>query len=98
MSFVTEDSFNIKFSLFYNKFRHYPATKTIIDKKLIFDKEKPVAFYTKDIFTTSHTSSKCSKSLNSFSRGFGTIKREMTAWNIYQLMTWLDKCVDRTQT
>ena len=22
----------------------------------------------------------------------------MTAWNIYQLMTWLDKCVDRTQT
>ena len=26
------------------------------------------------------------------------MKREMTTWNIYELMTWLDKCDDRTHT
>ena len=26
------------------------------------------------------------------------MKREGTTWNIYELMTWLDKCVDRFYT
>ena len=26
------------------------------------------------------------------------MKREETTWNIYELMTWLDKCVDRFYT
>ena len=26
------------------------------------------------------------------------MKREMTTWNIFELMTWLDKCVERTFT
>ena len=26
------------------------------------------------------------------------MKREMVTWNIYELLTWLDKCVDRIYT
>ena len=36
--------------------------------------------------------------MNSFFKDFGTTRREMTTWNIYELMTWLDKCVDRIYT
>ena len=26
------------------------------------------------------------------------MKREITTWNIFELMTWLDKCVERIHT
>ena len=92
------DAFNEKFTIFYNNYRHYPATKKFIDEKLIFNKEKTVAFFTKHIFTAGHNSSQRSESLNIFFKGFGTMKREMTTWNIFELMTWLDKCVERIFT
>ena len=47
------------------------------------------------MFTTGHTCSQRSESLNSFFEEFGTMKREMITWNIYELMTWVDKCVER---
>ena len=92
------DAFNEKFTIFYNKYRHYLAVKKLIDEKLIFNKEKTVAFFTKHIFTAGHNSSQRSESLNIFFKGFGTMKREMTTWNIFELMTWLDKCVERIFT
>ena len=61
-------------------------------------RKKTVAFFTKHIFTTGHTSSQRSDSFNSLFKGFGTMKREMTTWNIYKLMTWLDKRVERIYT
>ena len=88
------EAFNEKFTTFYNKYQHYPAAKKFIDEKLISNKEKTVAFFTKHIFTAGHTSSQRSESLNSFFKGFGTMKREMTTWNIFELMSWLDKCVE----
>ena len=92
------DAFNIKFTILYNKFQHYPAIKRFIDEKLILHKEKTVAFFTKYIFTAGHTSTQRSESLNNFFKGYGTMKKEMTTWNIYELMTWLDKCVERIYT
>ena len=50
------------------------------------------------MFTAGHTSSQRSESLNSFFKKFGTMKREMITWNIFELMTWLDKCVERIYT
>ena len=92
------DAFNVKFTIFYNKFQHYPAAKRFIDEKLILNKGKTVAFFTKLIFTAGHTSSQRSDSLTSFFKEFGTMKREMTTWNIYELTTWFDKCVKRIYT
>ena len=92
------DAFNGKFTTFYNKYRHYPAAKKFIDENLISNKENTVAFFTKHFLTASHTSRQRSESLNSFSKGFGTMKREMATWNIFELMSWLDKCVGRTFT
>ena len=73
--FVTEDAFNIKFHIFYNKFRHCPATKKFIDEKIILNKEKTVAFLTKQMFTADRTRSQRSESLNSFLKVFGIMKR-----------------------
>ena len=42
--FVTEDDFNFKLSMFYNKFQHYPAAKIFIDEKLILNKKKLLRF------------------------------------------------------
>ena len=92
------DALNIKFTIFYNKFQHYPVVKKFIDEKLIMNKEKTVAFFTKHIFTAGNTNSQRYESLNSFSKGFGNMKREMTTWNIFELMTWLDKCFERIYT
>ena len=47
----------------------------------------------KHIFTAGHTSSQRSESLNGLIKGFGSLKKEMVQQNIYQLMTWLDRCV-----
>ena len=69
LDFVGEDAFNIKASIFYNKFCHYPAVNKFIDEKLILNKEKTVAFFTKYIFTSDHTSSQRSESLNSLLKG-----------------------------
>ena len=52
------------------------------DENLILNKEKTVAFFTKHVFTTGHTSSLRSESLNSFFKGFEAMKREMTTWNV----------------
>ena len=49
-------------------------------------------------FTAGHTSSQRSEYSNSFFKGFGTMKRKMTTWNIFESMTWLDKCVERIHT
>ena len=81
--FVSLDAFNEKFTIFYNKYRHYPAVKKFIDEKLISNKEKTVAFFTMHIFTAGHTTSQRSESFNSFFKGFGTMKREMTIHGIY---------------
>ena len=48
----------------------------------------------KYIFTAGHTSSQRSESLNNLFKGFGSLKQEMIYWNIFQLMTWLDRCVE----
>ena len=56
---------------------------------------KLVAFYTKHIFKAGQTNSQRSEFLNSLIEGFGSLKRDMVQWNIYQLMTWLDRCVER---
>ena len=91
LDFVTEDDFDTKFHIFYNQFQHNLAAKKFIDEKLILNKEKTVAFVTKHIFTACHTSSQRSEVF----KGFGTMKREMTTWNSYKLMTQLNKCVKR---
>ena len=62
------------------------------------NKEKSVTFYTKHIFIADHTSSQRSESLNNCLKGFESLKKEMMHWNIFQLMTWLDKCVERIYT
>ena len=36
--------------------------------------------------------------MNGLIKGFGSLKKEMVQWNIYQLMTWLDRCVERIYT
>ena len=54
--FVSVDGFNVKFTIFYNKFQHYQAAKRFIDEILILNKEKTVAFFTKHIFTAGRTS------------------------------------------
>ena len=92
------DTFNVKFTIFYNKFQQYTAAKRFIDEKLILNKEKTVTFFTKHVFTAGHTSSQRFESLNSFFKGFGSMKRERTTLNIYELITWLDKCVERIYT
>ena len=61
-------------------------------------REKSVVFYTKHIFTAGHTSSQRSESLNNFFKGFGSLKKEMIYQNVLQLMTWLDRCVERIYT
>ena len=50
------------------------------------------------MFTAVRTSSQRLELLNSFLKRFGTMKREMTTWNIYKLIAWIDKCVDRIHT
>ena len=30
-------------------------------------------------------------------KDFGLLKKDMVQWNVYQLMTWLDRCVERIQ-
>ena len=96
--FNTEEDFQEKFKIFYRKFCVYEQAKDFIDEKLVLKKEKSVAFYTKHIFTAGHTSSQRSESLNGLIKGFGSLKKEMVQWNIYQLMTWLDRCVERIYT
>ena len=49
--FVSVDAFNKKNTTFYNKHRHYPTAEKFIDEKLISNKEKNVAFFTKHVFT-----------------------------------------------
>ena len=56
---------------------------------------KLVTFYTEHIFTVGQTNSQRSAFLNSLIKGFGSLKKDMVQWNIYQLMTWLDRCVER---
>ena len=36
--------------------------------------------------------------MNGLIKGFGSLKKEMVKWNIYQLMIWLDRCVERIYT
>ena len=96
--FNTEEDFQENFTIFYRKFCVYEQAKDFIDEKLVLKKEKSVAFYTKHIFTAGHTSSQRSESLNGLIKGFGSLKNEMVQWNIYQLMTWLDRCVERIYT
>ena len=74
---MTEEDFQSKFAVFYNKFSCYPLAKKIIDEKLVMNREKSVVFYTKHIFTAGHTSSQRSESLNNFFKGFGSLKKEM---------------------
>ena len=90
--------FSRKVSHFYTKFCVYKQAKYFIDEKLVLKKEKSVAFYTKHIFTAGHTRRQRSESLNGLIKGFGSLKKEMVQWNIYQLMTWLDRCVERIYT
>ena len=94
----TEEYFQDKFSIFYTKNCVYQQAKDFIDEKLGLEKEKSIAFYTKHIFTTGHASSQRSESLNGLIKGFGSLKEEIVQWNIYQLMTWLDRCVERIYT
>ena len=54
---MTEETFQSKFSVIYNKFSSYPLAQKFIDEKLIMNREKSVAFYTKHIFTVGHTGS-----------------------------------------
>ena len=98
LGLVFVDAFNVKFTVFYNKFQHYPAAKKFIDEKLMLNKGKTDAFFTKHVFTAGHTSSQRSESLNSLFKGFGTMKREITTWNIFELMTSFDKFVERIYT
>ena len=93
--FTTEEAFQTKFSIFYKKFSVYPQAKQFIDKKFVLKREKSVAFYTKHIFTAGQTSGQRSESLNNLIKGFGSLKKKMVQWSIYQLMTWLDRCVER---
>ena len=62
------------------------------------NKEKSVTFYTKHIFIADHTSRQRLEPLNSCLKGFESLKKEMIHWNIFQLMIWLDKCVERIYT
>ena len=79
--------FQGKVSIFYTKLCVYQQAKDFIDEK--------VTFYTKHIFTAGHTSNQRSESLNGLIKGFGSLKKEMVQWNIYQLRTWLDRCVEK---
>ena len=74
---MTEKAFQSKFSFFNNKFSCYPSAKKIIDEKLVMNREKLVAFYTKHIFTSGHTRSQKSEWLNDFLKYFGSLKKEM---------------------
>ena len=85
--FTTEKEFQTKFTIFYTKFCVYQQANDFMDEKLVLRKEKLVAFYTKYIFTAGHTSSQRLESLNSLIKGFGSLKKDMVQWNIYQLMT-----------
>ena len=86
-------------TIFYTNFCVYQQAKYFIDGKLVLKKkEKSVAFYTKHTFTAGHTSGQRSESLNGLIKGFGSLQNEMVQWNIYQLMTWLDRCVERIYT
>ena len=87
LGFVTDVAFNTKCSIFYNKFRNYLDAKMFFDNKLILNKQTTVAFFTQHIFTAGHTSSQRLESLNRFFKGFGTMKREIITWNIYELTT-----------
>ena len=69
LGFVSVDAFIVKFTIFYNKFQHYPEAKRFIDENLILNKEKTVDFFTKHIFTAGHINSQRSESLNSFFKG-----------------------------
>ena len=73
-----EDTFNKKLSIFYNDFHYYPVAKKFIDEKLIYNRKKTVAFFTKHIFTADYTSIQCLELLNRFLKGFGSMKREIT--------------------
>lgn len=59
---------------------------------MVINREKSVAFYTKHIFLAGHTSSQRLESLNNLFKGFGSLKKKIIYWNIFQLMTWLDRC------
>ena len=87
--------FQDRVSIFYTKCCLYEQAKDFIDEKLVLKKEKSVDFYTKHIFTVGHTSSQRSESLNGFIKGVWSLKQEMVQWPIYQLMTWLDRCIER---
>ena len=93
-----KEEFQTKFTIFYTKFCVCQQAKDFIDEELVLKKEKSVTFYTKHIFTAGHASSQRSESLNSFIKGFGSLKKYMVQWNIYQLMTWLDKGIERIYT
>ena len=94
--FITEEAFLKKISIFYTKFSSYPSAKykKFIDEKLIMKREKSIAFYTRLTFTVGRTSSQRSESMNYLFKGFRLFKKEMSQWNIYQLMTGLDRCVE----
>ena len=93
-----KEEFQTKFTIFYTQFCVCQQAKDFIDEELVLKKEKSVTFYTKYIFTAGHASSQRLESLNSLIKGFGSLKKDMVQWNIYQLMTWLDRCVERIYT
>ena len=95
---TTEEAFQIKFSIFYTKFSSYPSAKQFIREKLVLKRDKYVAFYTRLIFTAGQTSSQRLESMYNLFKGFGSLKKEIVQWSISQLMTWLNRCVERIYT
>ena len=61
-------------------------------------RDKSVAFYTRLIFTAGQTSSQRLESMHNLFKGVGSFKKEMVQWSISQLMTWLNRCVERIYT
>ena len=88
-------SFKLSLLCSIHNFFYQQTKKNFINEKLFLKKEKSVAFYTKHIFTAGHTKSQRSESMNSLIKGFGSLKKDIVQWNIYQLMTWLDRCIER---
>ena len=82
----------------YKKFNVSTQAKQFIDEKLVLKRKKSVTFYTKHICTVGQTISQRSESLNNLVKGFGSLRKEMVQSNMYQVMTWLDQCVEQIYT
>ena len=78
---------------FHDKYKIYDDANIYIYDKLINKKKMHYILLKKHISSVGHSSSQKSESLNSYFKGFGTLNSSMRSWNIFQLMTWLDRCV-----